>query len=82
MLLVNAPAQVESLLHSLEQAASGISLHVNAHKMEYMCFNQKGDNSTQNGGFLKLGRSVSSTENDINVQLVKALTTFERWSII
>ena len=42
---------------------------------QYMCFNQnhKGDISTLKGGFLKLvdkftylGRSVSSTENDIN----------------
>ena len=34
-LLVNAPAQVETLLHSLERAAVGIGLHVNAHKTEY-----------------------------------------------
>ena len=32
----NAPAQAENLLHSLEQAAAGIVLHVNAHKTEYM----------------------------------------------
>ena len=48
-LLANAPAQAETLLHSLEQAAVGIGLHVNAHKMEYMCFNQTGDISTLNG---------------------------------
>ena len=30
-LLANTPTQVESLLHSLEWAAAGISLHVNAH---------------------------------------------------
>ena len=40
-LLANAPAKNETLLHSLEQAAAGIGLRVNAHKMEYMCFNQK-----------------------------------------
>ena len=45
-LLVNAPAQAETQLHSLERAAAGISLHVNAHKTEYMCFNQTGDIST------------------------------------
>ena len=43
--LANTPAQAESLLHTLEQVASGICLHVNADKTEYMCFNQKGDNS-------------------------------------
>ena len=32
VLLANAPAQTESLLHSLERAAAGIGLHVNAHK--------------------------------------------------
>ena len=31
-LLANAPAQAETQLHSLEQAAAGIGLHVTAHK--------------------------------------------------
>ena len=35
-LLANAPAQAKILLHSLEQAAAGIGLHVNAHKTEYV----------------------------------------------
>ena len=35
-LLVNTPTQAESLLHSLEQAESGIGLHVNADKTEYV----------------------------------------------
>ena len=72
-LLANTPAQAETLQHSLEQAAAGIGLHVNAHKTEYMCFNQIGDISTINGSFLKLvdkfpylGINVSSTETDIN----------------
>ena len=47
-LLANTPNQAETLLHSLEQATAGIGLHVNAHNTEYMCFNQKGDISTQN----------------------------------
>ena len=38
-LLANAPAQAETLLHTLERAAASIGLHVNAHKTEYMCFN-------------------------------------------
>ena len=39
-LLENILAQAESLLHSLEQAAGGIGIHVNAENTEYMCFNQ------------------------------------------
>ena len=39
-ILANALAQAETLLHCLEWAAAGIRLHVNAHKTEYMCFNQ------------------------------------------
>ena len=53
-LLANAPAQAETLLHSLERAAAGIGLYVNAHKTEYMCFNQTGDISTLNGSSLQL----------------------------
>ena len=78
-LLANTPAQAETLLHSLEQAAVGIGLYVNTNKMEYMCFNQRGDISTQNGSSVKLvdkftylGSSVSSTEKEINMQLAKA----------
>ena len=72
-LLANAPAQAETLLHSLERAAAGRGLHVNAHKTEYMCFNQTGDISTLIGSSLKqvdkftyLVSSVLSTETDIN----------------
>ena len=73
-ILANAPAQAETLLHSLEQAATGIGLHVNAHKTEYVCFNQTGDISTLKSSSLKLvdmftnqGSRVSSTETDIDV---------------
>ena len=53
-LLANTPAQDETLQHSLERAAGGIGLYVNAHKTEYMCFKQRGDISTLNGSSLKL----------------------------
>ena len=53
-LLANTPAQAESLLHSLEPAAVGIGIHVNADKTEFKCFNQRGDISTLNDGSLKL----------------------------
>ena len=89
MLLANTPNQFETLLHSLERAAAGISLHVNAHKTEYMCCNQTGDISTLDGTSLKLvdkftylGSSVSSPEKNINTQLTKAWTAIDRLSII
>ena len=89
VLLANTPTQAKSQLHSLEQAVSGIGLHVNADLMEYMCFHQKRDISKLNGGSLKLvdkftylGSSISSTENDINLQLGKAWTATDSLSII
>ena len=72
-ILANTPNQAKTLLHSLEQAATGIGLHVNAYKTEYMCFNQTGDISTLEGTSLKLvdkftylASSVSSTKKDID----------------
>ena len=50
----NTPNQAETLLHSLEQATAGIGLHVNAHKTEYMCFNQTGNISTLHTGISML----------------------------
>ena len=88
-LLANAPAQAETLLHSLEREPAGIGLHVNAHKTKYMCFNQTGDISILNGSSLKLidkftylGSSISSTETDINTWLAKAWTGIDRLSVI
>ena len=84
-LLANAPIQVETLLYCLERAAAGIGLYVNAHKMEYMGFNQTGDISTLGVSSLKLvdkftylGSSVSSTEKDMNTKLTKAWTAIDR----
>ena len=45
-ILANAPDQAETLLHGLKRAAAGMGLYVNAHKTEYMCYNQTGDIST------------------------------------
>ena len=88
-ILANIPDQAETLLHSLEQAAAGIDLYVNAHKTEYMCYNQTGDISTLDGTPLKLvdiftylGSSVESTEKDIDTRLTKAWTAINRLSII
>ena len=74
---------------SLEQATASIGLHVNAHKTEYICFNQTGDISTLGGISLKLvdkftylGSSVSPTEKDIDMRLAKAWTVINRLSVI
>ena len=87
--LANSPTQDETLLHSLEPAAEGIGLHVNAHKTEYMFFNQTCDISWLNGSTLKLvknftylGSSVSSTKTDIRTRLAKALTAIDWLSVI
>ena len=88
-LLANAPAQAKPQLHSLEWAGAGIGLHVNAHKTEYMCFNQTDDISTLNVSSLKLvdkftylGSSVLSTETDINTRPVKVWTAINRLSVM
>ena len=88
-ILANTPNQAETLLHRLEQAAAGVGLYVNAHKTEYMCYNQTGDISTLDGTSLKLvdkftylGSSVASTEKDIDTRLTKAWTAINRISII
>ena len=68
-ILANTPNQAETLLHSLERAAAGIGLHVNAHKTKHMCYNQTGDISTLDRTSLRLvdkftylGSRSSSTE--------------------
>ena len=88
-ILANTPNQAETLLHSLERAAACIGLHVNAHKTEYMCYNETGDISSLDGTSLKLidkftyqGSSVTSTEKDIDTRLTKAWTVIDRLSII
>ena len=53
-LLANTPNQAETLLHKLERVTTGIGLHVNALKTEYMCYNKTGDISTLDGTSLKL----------------------------
>ena len=52
-LLANTPNQAETHQHSLERDAAGIGLHVNAHKTEYMCYNQTGNITTLDGASLK-----------------------------
>ena len=87
--LANTPSEVETLLHSPERAASGIGLHINAHKMEYKCFNQRADIFTLNGSPLKLvdkftylGSSVSATKTDINTRQAKEWRAIVRLSVV
>ena len=88
-ILANTPNQAETLLHSLERATASIGLHVNAHKTEYMCYNQTDDITILVGTSLKLvdkftylGSSVSSTVKDIDTRLTKAWTAIDSLSII
>ena len=88
-ILTNTPVQAETLLHTPERAAAGIGLHVNAHKTEYICFNQRGDIPTLGGSSLKLvdkftylGSSVSSTEKDIDTRLTKAWTAIDKLLVL
>ena len=76
-------------MHSLEQAAASIGLHVNAHKTEYMCYNQTGDITSLDwtprklvDKFTYLGSSVSSTEKNVDTRLTKAWTAIHTLSII
>ena len=60
-------------MHSSERAASGIALHANAHKTEYICFNQTGDISTLDGSSLKLV-DKSPTSEAVSYQPKKTST--------
>ena len=64
-LLENTSAQAETRLHSLERAAAGIGLHINADKTEYMWFNQRGNISTLNGSSLKLLDKFTYLESNV-----------------
>ena len=86
-LLVNIPAQAQSLFYSLELAARGIDFLGNANKTEFVSFKQ-GIISTLNAKPLKLvdkftylGNNISSTESDINIYLLKVWTAIYRLSI-
>ena len=78
-LISDTIAEAEALLHILERAAGDVGLHVNAGKMEFMCFNQEGTMKTVAGKPLKLvdtftylGSNIASTEKDVNIRIGKA----------
>ena len=85
-LLANTPAQAESSLHILKQAAGGTDLHMEANKIEYICFKQEAI-SALSGKFLEyinqltyLGNNILSTET-VNIHLLKAWTANDGLSI-
>ena len=87
-LRANKPTQAETLLHRLEWAVVGIGVHVNVDKIEYMCFNQRGNTSILNGSSLKLvdkftylESSVSSTKKNVNTRLLKAWTAISHMEV-
>ena len=89
VLPANTPAQVKSLLLSLQQVAGGIGLYVNGNITEYMCFKQKRAISNSSSKPLKLVNqftyldcNISSTESDVSICLAKALNAIDRLSII
>ena len=64
-LVSNTPTEAESLLHSREQVAGGIGLHINANKTEYLCFEERGDISTLNDSSLKLKNKFTYLGNSV-----------------
>ena len=74
-LLANALTKAGNLLLNQERATAEIGIHVNAHKTEYMCFNQTCDISTLNSSSLKVVDKFTTvealTETDINTRLAK-----------
>ena len=88
-LLINTPAQAESLLLSLEQPARGIGLSVKAFTREYIHCKQKEAVSTLRGKPLKfvdqftyLGSKILSTESDDNIRPAKACIVIDSQLII
>ena len=85
-LLENTPTRAESLLHSMEKAAGGIYLSVNANKTREMCFKRERVISTRNICLLKLVDKfmycVSSSESDVNLRQAKMRTAINRLLII
>ena len=86
---LNTPAQVKSLLPSLEQATRGIGLYENSDKTRFMCFNKDGAISSLNGKplkfvdqFIYLSSNISSTESNVNICIGKVRTAIDRLLII
>ena len=75
-LLANTPNQAETLLHSLERAAAGIGLHVNAHKTEYHIYLTPplGQDMTQDQFFK---RSLTGLNSEFSFSYTSCITKAE-----
>ena len=87
--LKNTPAQTESQLHNLGQAAGSTSFYDNANKTEPICLKQVGTCSILNGKSLKLmdqfpyiGSNISSNEYDSSIHKENLWTAIKRLVII
>ena len=79
VLLVNTPAQAESLHHSPEQATRSIGFYVNTDKTEFMCFKQ--DGATLNSKTLTISYisiTISLTESNVDTYIGNAWTATDR----
>ena len=77
------------LLHSIEKAARGIGLYINAKKTEFMAYNQDGqiksvagNNIKQVDNFVYLGSSIQTTEKDIQIRKAKAWSALNKLDVI
>ena len=80
-LLADTPAQVKSLLHSLEQAARGIGLYID--KTVFMCFDQDCAIFSLNSKPLKIVNQfrylgISTTESVVNINIGNVWIAIDR----
>ena len=82
VLLLNTPAQVESLLHDLKQAAKDIGFYVNTDKRGFMYLKQDEAIFTLSSKPLKwvdqFSSNISFTDSDANICIGKAWTDIDR----
>ena len=72
--LVSTPVSAKSLLHNLEQTATGIGLYMNSNNTEFMLFKQDCAASSFNGKplksvyqFIYLGCNISSIKSNVTI---------------
>ena len=88
VLLSNTAAQIENLLHRLEQAAGGVFQYLSTDKNELMCFkhgaitNLYGRHVELSDQLTYLKSNISFTETDVIIRLSNTLTAIDGSSII
>ena len=76
------PTSAESKVHSLEQAADGIDLNVNADETDYMCFNKIRNISTLNSGSLKLVDHFTNLGSYFHLQKMTSIRDYRRHGLL